>query len=234
MVGKPRLVYRFNWQSTPQYLDLDVDTDFAGCKATRMSTSGGVALYGGHCLRHWSKTQTTIALSSGEAELGGIAQGMSQGLGMQAIAQDLGIKIALRLQTDATAAIGMSRRLGVGKIRHLDVSLLWVQHQVRNGRVALEKIPSSENPGAAVTKYLGNADLAAHMQRMTIEFQQGRAASAPQLTTSVNDQYRSFSKIFAELKKARGLPVDDCTMKTTSSKGRGTPHAPHGLGRGKT
>ena len=46
-----------------------VDTDFAGGKATRRSTSGGVALYGSHTVKHWSTTQTSVCLSSGEAEL---------------------------------------------------------------------------------------------------------------------------------------------------------------------
>ena len=67
LLGVPRLVYKFNWQSRPEHLDLFVDTDFAGCKITRRSTSGGVAMYGTHCLRHWSSTQPTIALGSGEA-----------------------------------------------------------------------------------------------------------------------------------------------------------------------
>ena len=46
---------------------------------------------GGHCLRHWSSTQTTVALSLSEAELGGIAKGMSHGLGLSSVALDLGV-----------------------------------------------------------------------------------------------------------------------------------------------
>ena len=60
-----------------------VDTDFAGCKATRRNTSGGVALYGSHTVKHWSKTQTTVCLSSGEAELRGIGDGLAQALGLK-------------------------------------------------------------------------------------------------------------------------------------------------------
>ena len=76
--GVPRLVYRFPWQDQRDgdVLVLEVDTDFAGCRATRRSTSGGVALRGAHCLRHWSSTQPTVALSSGEAELGGNSKGL--------------------------------------------------------------------------------------------------------------------------------------------------------------
>ena len=43
--GSPRLVYSFPWQDECE-LDVPVDTDFAGCLATRRSTSGGVARTG--------------------------------------------------------------------------------------------------------------------------------------------------------------------------------------------
>ena len=62
----------------PGGLALCVDTDSAGCRVARRSTSGGIALRGQHCIRHWSQTQAIIALSSGEAELGGLAKGIAQ------------------------------------------------------------------------------------------------------------------------------------------------------------
>ena len=120
LAGHRRLVYFYPFQDTPAGLDVYVDTDFAGCSNSRRSTSGGVALYGGCNVKHWSKTQTTVALSSGEAELHGIAAGMAQGLGLQALARDLGFEFALTLHSDATAGIGIARRRGMGKIRHLE------------------------------------------------------------------------------------------------------------------
>ena len=46
---------------------------------------------GGHLLKHWSSTQQTVALSSGEAELKGIVKGAAEGMGIQNIAKDLSI-----------------------------------------------------------------------------------------------------------------------------------------------
>ena len=71
VLGAPRMTYQFEWQEPGQALRVFCDTDFAGCPATRRSTSGGCALYGTHLLKHWSSTQKAITLSSGEAELGG-------------------------------------------------------------------------------------------------------------------------------------------------------------------
>ena len=47
----------------------------------------------GSLFKHWSSTQTTVALSSGEAELGGICRGAAIALGLHALAKDLGIQL---------------------------------------------------------------------------------------------------------------------------------------------
>ena len=90
LVGVPRLVYKYPWQPRPDVCDTCVDTDFAGCRVTRRSTSGGVIFHGAHCVRHWSTTQSTISLSSGEAELNGLCKGAAQAIGIRSTAADLG------------------------------------------------------------------------------------------------------------------------------------------------
>ena len=86
LAGNQRLAYNFKFlNEVPEFIDVFCDTDFAGCQQTRRSSSGGVALIGPHNVKHWSKTQTTVSLSSGEAELHGICAGVSQGLGLQQV-----------------------------------------------------------------------------------------------------------------------------------------------------
>ena len=60
--GTPRLVYSYRWQPRPTAPFVYVDTGFAGCRVTQRSTSGGVALYGQKCIRHWSVTRPSLAL----------------------------------------------------------------------------------------------------------------------------------------------------------------------------
>ena len=59
------------------------------------------------------------------------------------------------MKSDATAAIGMVHRLGLGKVRHLAVGDLWVQHHVRSGKIRVSKMSLLETPSDAQTKYLG-------------------------------------------------------------------------------
>ena len=141
-------------------------------------------MYGQHLIRHWSTTQSTIALSSGEAELGSLTRGAAQGIGLRSIANDLGLDYAIKIHTDATAAMGMSRRLGVGKIRHLDTGLLWIQDKVRSGDVGLCKVPGPENPADSLTKHLARPALLQHLARMNLVAEEGRAASAPQIAAT--------------------------------------------------
>ena len=139
---------------------------------------------GAHPIKHWSLTQTTIALSSGEAELNGICRGASIALGLQSIAKDLGISLVVEVLTDATAAIGICRRRGLGKIRHLHVADLWVQDRVKRGDFALTKIAGSDNPADILTKHVPRDVMIRHMKFMGLWPEDGRAALAPTLQHS--------------------------------------------------
>ena len=86
-----------------------VDTDDAGCRDTRKSTSGGVILAGEHMIKGWSSTQSVIALSSGEAEYDGMVKGTSNAIGVRGIMQDIGIQSRIRLMTDSAAAVGVAK-----------------------------------------------------------------------------------------------------------------------------
>ena len=128
------------------------DSDFAGCKATRKSTSGGAVMYGKHLWKSWSGTQRVIALSSGEAEFYAMVKGSSVGLGLVAMLKEFGMNQRIKIKsenidesgfevrTDASAAEGIAKRKGIGKIRHIDVSQLWIQEKVAEGVIRIVKV----------------------------------------------------------------------------------------------
>ena len=122
LAGIPNLVCHSNFQKPDDTRNVDVDTDFAGCKETRRSASGGAVMISTCRVKHWAKTQTTISLSSGEAELLGIATGCAQALGIQSFMRDMGWHATIVAHSDLTAAIGIARRKGLGTIGQLDVT----------------------------------------------------------------------------------------------------------------
>ena len=101
--GAPTAAQVFVWQDDPAELVSYVDCDWAGDRATRKSTSGGMVFYGRHLLKSWSSNQQIVALSSGEAELYALTKGAAQTLGIVSMAKDMGR--SLRRCLGATARL---------------------------------------------------------------------------------------------------------------------------------
>lgn len=112
--GNPRMVYAFVWQDKQHSFDIFSDSDWAKCRATRQSASGGALMHGCHLLKSYSRTQATIALSSGEAELYAMTMACSEALGLVAMGRDFGESMKPVVHVDASAAIGIAQRKGLG------------------------------------------------------------------------------------------------------------------------
>merc|ERR1712122_7442 len=109
---------------------------------------------GAHLVRNWSSTQKAVTLSSGEAELAGIVKGTAEALGLRSLAIDLGLTVSIQVYADSAAAIGICRRSGIGRVRHLATAQLWVQERIRVGEVALFKVPGGANSADMLTKHV--------------------------------------------------------------------------------
>ena len=140
------------WSKEIDNVKVFVDSDWAGCKSTRASTSGGIVSWGGSVLKSWSRTQKSIALSSGEAEVYAALKGCAEGIGIKSLMADLGIIVDIEVVQDSTAAKGTASRIGIGKIKHLDVGWLWIQEAVKSRLIKLVKIDGKENPSDILTK----------------------------------------------------------------------------------
>ena len=95
-------------------------------------------------MKTWSSTQATVALSSAEAQLYAFTKGAAQGLGLMALLANFGITVEVAVHTGASAAIGVVRRAGFGKLRHLNVRYLWLQDQAKNKAIALHKVAGAD------------------------------------------------------------------------------------------
>ena len=111
-------------------------------------------MWGRALLRAWSKTMPAIMLSTGEAELGALVKGATEAEGIVAIMRDFDSGADILLESDASAAVGITQRQGLGKIRHLAVGDLWIQQRVKDGVLRIGKIPGKDNPADLMTKAL--------------------------------------------------------------------------------
>ena len=124
-----------------------------------------------------------MALSSAEADLTGICRGASHAIGLRSIAEDLGVKLELEIKTDAAAAIGVCRRRGLGKIRHLHTADLWVQDKVRTKDFILSKVGGAANPADILTNHVDRQLLEKHLRTLGLREDYGRPDLAPALGT---------------------------------------------------
>ena len=78
-------------------------------------------------MKAWSTTQTVVAMSSGEAEYYAAVKGAAEGLAVQSMLCDMGLRLKVRVHTDSTACRGICNRCGIGRIRHMEVPMLWLR-----------------------------------------------------------------------------------------------------------
>jgi hypothetical protein len=83
--------------------------------------------------------QTTVALSSGEAEYYyAITRGSAAANMVQNIRAEMDRKYRLACLTNSSAAKGISHRRGVGRVKHLKLKEFWVQDKVDKGELEVE------------------------------------------------------------------------------------------------
>ena len=121
-------------------------------------------------VKHWSRTQKARALSTGEAEYYAMVTSCAEGLGLQALAEDMGWKVTVRIWTDSSAAKAVAKRRGLGKLRHVELKWLWVQDMVKEGRVKLKTIRGEENVADHLTKPKTRADIEELLKTVGAEF----------------------------------------------------------------
>ena len=122
-----------------------VDSDWAGDPDTRRSTSGIATYFLGVNLQSHSRTQQTIALSSGEAELYAIGAGAADSLFIRSLLLEACLipKVHLFIHTDSTAGKSTASRKGL-RVRPVMCSsgtcLSKVQELVTSGMITIRKV----------------------------------------------------------------------------------------------
>ena len=124
-----------------------------------------------------------MALSSAEAELYAMVSASAEALAAIAYARDLGMVLQGEVYTDSSAALGISQRAGIGKVRHLRTQGLWVQECRVTGRLSYHKVLGAKNPADVLTKHVAGDLLDRHLGTIGAQITSGRAESAPEISS---------------------------------------------------
>nr|KYP35691.1 Retrovirus-related Pol polyprotein from transposon TNT 1-94 [Cajanus cajan]KYP38474.1 Retrovirus-related Pol polyprotein from transposon TNT 1-94 [Cajanus cajan] len=132
------------------------DSDFAGCKLDRKSTSGTCHTFG-ECLISWqSKKQACVALSTAEAEYIAAGSCCAQSIWFKHQLQDFGLKIDhIPLKCDNTSAINISRNpILHSRTKHIEVRHHFIRDHVEKGDCDIKFIMSEDQLADIFTKPL--------------------------------------------------------------------------------
>ena len=150
----------------------------------------------------------------GCAELMATTKGASEALGMLTLLEEMGTRTKSRLHIDASAALGISQRQGIGKVRHLDVQTLWVQEQEVRNKIELLKVAGSQNPADLMTKGMSEDLMLKHLRAMDLDYMHGRPEIAANLMViskkEVKESAAYVSSITLQRKKQPSLEPAPC------------------------
>ena len=138
-------------------------------------------MIGGHFINGWSSTQASITLSSAEAELVAMTKATAETIGVIHMMKDLGRKKKGVVYADSSAALAIADRKGSGKLRHVNIRMLWIQEKEQRGEVELRKVHGAVNPADLMTKYMAGRRMVDLMGRLGQMHKVGRASTALQV-----------------------------------------------------
>ena len=128
-------------------------------------------LLAGVPLGFWSKTQSNIALSSGEAELNSSVKAISESLGVIHLYDELfHEQLETNVHVDSSACKGMLLRAGAGKVKYLSTKQLWVQAAAEMYGINVVKIPRAGNCADLLTHSLPSHSALPHIRKMGFTF----------------------------------------------------------------
>ncbi len=133
-------------------------------------------MFGSHCLRTHSQTQETVALSSGESELHGIAKA-AIGIGIKSLFGNFGLEMDVQVIADLSGARSVASRRGAGRVRLVEICELWAQDKSPKG--ALSMIRGEDDGAAGLTKQVDRTRLEKYVKESGCAFRDGRREPCP-------------------------------------------------------
>ena len=98
-------------------------------------------------------------------------EGVIKAKGLISLAKELGfvdLVNVVHLGTDSTAAKSFVSRQGFGKMKHIEIRDMWLQKEVRDGKVEVSKVPGDQNPADLMTKILNTKDIQVRLDKMNL------------------------------------------------------------------
>jgi hypothetical protein len=172
-----------------------VDSNYAQDAEDRRSISGRVNTIGGTLTSWNSKKQTTVALSSTEAEYIAFSECCQEAIFQTNLLEELlGEQKPAIIYEDNTGAIFLVNNQTVGaRTKHIDIRYHWIRDLIRDKRIEVRFIRSEDNVADCLTKNLPVGEFEKHAKSLRLNelsawredvksAETGRSTDAPSAT----------------------------------------------------
>jgi hypothetical protein len=153
--GTPNLALHYSKDKNGSTLLGFSDSDFAGCKGTRKSTTGWIFTMAGGPVAWKSKKQEVITLSSCGAEYRALTSTVTEAMWLRDLLSELGWKVGkpTPIYCDNEAAVRISRDpVNRSKTKHAALSFLFVRKEQQRGTVQVIPVGTKAQAADYLTK----------------------------------------------------------------------------------
>jgi transposase InsO family protein len=148
------------------------DADWAGDRTTRKSTSGYIFMMYGGPVSWSSKRQTTVALSTCEAEYIAMTQAAKEATWLRILLTELGVSKTgpVKIFVDNQGAIALAKNPEFHtRTKHIDIQYHYVRQEVENERIQLGFTDTGSMLADCLTKPLPRIKLERFMNGISME-----------------------------------------------------------------
>ena len=94
---------------------------------------------------------------------------------------DFGVESSGVVYADSSAALAIANRKGAGKLRHINISTLWIQEKQDFHQLEMRKVLGTKIPVDLMTKYLTRSVIDTHFKFIGQRRAEGRAQAGLQV-----------------------------------------------------
>ena len=157
--------------SQKHVLSMTFDSDYAGDKQTRKSTTGCVFWMNGQCIAHISKQQIQVTTSVGNAETNACFVGVKTLVFMKnLLSQHFEVELPMIVRGDNNTALTYIENEECSeRTKHWDIEMKWLNELYQEGIIKPERFNTDENEADMHTKPLGREVFERHRNAIGIK-----------------------------------------------------------------